>query len=117
MIIESKNLRKLRYNKKLTQQEIADLLNISQPTYCSWETKDSDIKLENVIQLTKIFDVKIEELIPNNCNLETKHINNLLVNNDIEKNKDDIYTELILSLKEQIKLLQEIIMILQKHKE
>lgn len=111
MRIESKRLRKLRDNKKLTQQEVADMLGISQPAYCEWEKQDSDIKLENIIKLSEIFNVELDELAPETTifkifnNNNHKNQNNSFIG--FEVNVDSIYNDLIQSLKKQIELLEE----------
>jgi len=54
----------LRKEKKLTQLEIAKLLEITEATVANWERNRSDAKpIETVIKLCKIFDCTPEELI------------------------------------------------------
>lgn len=111
MRIESKKLRKLRDSKRLTQQEVAARLNISQPAYCEWEKTDSDIKLENIIKLSEIFDVELNELAPETTTFKIFNNNNSKNQNNsfigFEINVEEHYKELILSLKSQIKLLED----------
>lgn len=111
MRIESKKLRKLRDSKRLTQQELAEMLNVSQPTYCEWEKTDSDIKLENIIKLSEIFEVELSELAPETTTFKIFNNNNNKNQNNsfigFEVNIEESYKDLIKSLKSQIKLLEE----------
>jgi transcriptional regulator with XRE-family HTH domain len=120
MRIESKKLRKLRDSRKLTQQEVSDRLGISQPAYCEWEKQDSDIKLENIIKLSEIFDVELNELAPETTTFKIFHNNNHKEQNNsfigFEVNVDNIYNDLVVSLKNQIELLEEKIRNLEQNK-
>lgn len=58
-------LKELRENKKLTQRKIANLLDISQVTYCNWENKKTEPNLDNLIQLSKFFKVSIDYILGN----------------------------------------------------
>lgn len=117
MIIESKKLRKIRDSKRLTQQDVADRLGISQPAYCEWEKQDSDIKLENILKLSEIFNVDLNELAPETTTFKIFNNNNHENQNNsfigFEVNVDNIYNDLIISLKKQIELLEEKIKILE----
>ncbi len=112
MKVESKKLRKLRDNKRLSQQEIADFIGISQPTYCDWEKQDSDIKLENLIKLSEILETNLEDLAPetttlkifNNNNNKTQ--NNSFIGFELNIDGETMFRELIESYKAQIALLE-----------
>ncbi|SHF10477.1 helix-turn-helix domain-containing protein [Chryseobacterium vrystaatense] len=56
---------RLRKNRGLSQTEVAGELEVSQPAYHKWESDEAKPGLENLIKLSRFFDVEIEELIEN----------------------------------------------------
>ncbi len=59
----SKNLKALRLKKKLTQETIADFLQIHTVTYARYETRPYNIRLYNLYKISKVLNVKIDDLI------------------------------------------------------
>ena len=59
----AKNLKKLRQDNNLSQEDIAEKLNTSYKTVSHWETEYSEPSLTQLEKLSKIFDVTIDELI------------------------------------------------------
>lgn len=59
----AKNLKKLRQDNNLSQEDIAEKLNTSYKTVSHWETGYSEPSLTQLEKLSKIFDVTIDELI------------------------------------------------------
>ena len=59
----AKNLKKLRQDNNLSQEDIAEKLNTSYKTVSHWETGYSEPSLTKLEKLSKIFDVTIDELI------------------------------------------------------
>ena len=57
------NIRNLREDKDLKQQQIADYLNITQATYSRYESGDLDIPSAVLIKLSKYHDVSIDYLL------------------------------------------------------
>jgi len=71
----SKNLKRLRENQaKMSQREVADLLNIAPHTYGSWENGKTDIKGDYIPKLAEIFDVDIKELYENDKKIKIGNI-------------------------------------------
>ena len=57
-------IKKLRTERKLTQQQVADALGISRVAVSKWESGDTkDLKRDNLVGLTKLFNVSLEELL------------------------------------------------------
>lgn len=56
-------LKKLRKEKGLTQQEVADFFGINQPVYQKWEGGNRKPNYENLSMLACIFDVSIDFLL------------------------------------------------------
>lgn len=53
----------LRISKKLTQEELAQALNVKRETVARWETGTRDIKTEITISLSKFFNVSADYLL------------------------------------------------------
>lgn len=52
-----------RLEKKLTQQQLADLMNVSNKAISKWENSEGLPDLENLVRLAEIFNVKIDTLL------------------------------------------------------
>ncbi len=63
------NLRILRKNFKLTQQEVADILGVDRSTYTFYEAGKSTPSKENIVKLCDIFNVTVGYLfgVEKNC--------------------------------------------------
>lgn len=62
MKIFGKRLREVRKSKKLTQQEIAELLGVKQNTYSDWENGKTEPSFENLIKLADLLEVTLDWL-------------------------------------------------------
>ncbi len=95
-----KNLKKLRREKGLTQQEIAKLLNISQATYWGYEIGKYEPSIEILIKLSKILKVSVDKLIgnENKFSIDISNMNEVqqeLITNYIETIKEASWSELM----------------------
>ena len=63
MSIFGDNIKRLRKNKGLKQQEIAELLGIKRNTYSDWENGKTEPKLENVVKIAQIFNTTTDKLL------------------------------------------------------
>ena len=63
-------LKELRKTKRLTQTDMAKMLNIKQQTYNRYELETSEPNLETLKKLSKIFNVSLDYI----CDNETKTI-------------------------------------------
>lgn len=59
----STNLKLLRFEKEWTQQNVAQRLNISIPTYSKYETGSTDINLSKIQKLAKIYNTTVVRLL------------------------------------------------------
>lgn len=59
----NENLRKARTEKKLTQQQVADLLGVAKSTYCQYETGASEPNIVRLKKLAKILETNIDSLL------------------------------------------------------
>lgn len=57
------NLKKLRQEKKYSQQKLADILNVSRSTVAMWETNASEPSNEMLRQIADIFGVSTDYLL------------------------------------------------------
>ena len=57
------NFKKLRQEAKLSQRDVAERLGIYQSNVSDWENDVSRPEYERLIQLTKLYDCSIAELL------------------------------------------------------
>lgn len=57
------NLRKLRKSKKLSQEDLAEKVNVSRQSVSKWETGDAYPEMNNILELCKIFRCNINDLV------------------------------------------------------
>lgn len=62
MSIFGDNIKRLRKNKGLKQQEIAELLGVKRNTYSDWENGKREPSFENLVKLADLFDVSLDWL-------------------------------------------------------
>lgn len=74
-----KNIKKIREEKSLTQQAIADLIAMHRSNYSRVETGDRDLSIEAIGKIAKFFNMSIDDLvnfegeIPNEVTFEDKN--------------------------------------------
>lgn len=61
----SDNLIKLRKGKGWSQEELADKLGLSRQAISKWEVGTSKPDIDNVIKISKLFEISIDELVNN----------------------------------------------------
>lgn len=59
----SKNLKELRVQSELTQQQVADKIHISQRAYAFYETGEREPKIKTLINLAELYKVPIDVLV------------------------------------------------------
>lgn len=62
MSIFGDNIKRLRKNKGLTQQEIADLVHVNRVTYTNWEKGKREPSYENLVKLADLLEVSLDSL-------------------------------------------------------
>jgi len=65
-------IRKLRTAKGLSQQFVADTLNVDKRTYAAWEMGTQDIKSSYIPQLAEFFGVEIADLFKSETSINIK---------------------------------------------
>ncbi len=56
-------LHAMREHTRLSQQQVAEQLGISQPAYASWERRNVAIQPEQLATLADIFGISVDELL------------------------------------------------------
>lgn len=56
-------MKELRKEKHLTQQQFAQIMNVSKTTVCQWETSKQEPSLENVVFIAQYFGVTSDYLL------------------------------------------------------
>ena len=59
----SKNLKHLRTTRKISQQQLADKLDIDRSTISRWESNDIDPTVSNVIAIANLLGVPVADLV------------------------------------------------------
>ena len=61
----SEKLYELRKKEGLSQEELAEKVNVSRQTVSKWEMNQSSPEMEKLVNLSKIFDISLDELVGN----------------------------------------------------
>lgn len=72
------NIKKLRMAKGLTQEQLAELLNLSSASISKWEAKSTYPDITMLFPLANIFDVSVDELMGYDAEKEKGDIEKLL---------------------------------------
>ena len=59
----SQNLQKLRSEKNLSQEQLADKIGVSRQTISAWESGKASPELDKITAISKLFSVSIDELV------------------------------------------------------
>lgn len=76
------NLKYLRKARKLSQEELAELVNVSRQSVSKWETGEAYPEMNNILELCKIFKCNIGELV-----------NDSII--DVEKLDDEVKSRIV----------------------
>jgi transcriptional regulator with XRE-family HTH domain len=119
------NIRFMREKDGLTQEQVADYLNMSVNGYGDIERGETDIKFSRLMQISNLFDITIAELVTQNIkNIEQSvpkislqhHISlskNFPNNQYVISDNTEMY-KLIIELKDnEIQLLKKLIILLE----
>ena len=63
MEIFQRRLKEERLLSGFTQRDMAERLNITQPSYIRYENGKAEPSLENLVKIAEIFDVSVEYLL------------------------------------------------------
>lgn len=79
-------LRMAREKKGLTQQQVADAMDITKSTYCGYETGKRQPDVNKIKQISKILGVPADQLLQTGFEKEKPH-----VQEDIGPNKQAVF--------------------------
>lgn len=57
------NLKKIRKSKKMSQEQLAEKVNVTRQSVSKWENGESYPEMNNILELCKIFNCKLNDLI------------------------------------------------------
>lgn len=83
----SENLKRVRKEHKMTQQDIADVLGIDRSTYTFYETGKTSPSIATLYKLSNIYNVTIGYLAgyeENRPELKTRHISTIVSASEID---------------------------------
>ena len=113
-ILLGEKIKKVRNFKGLSQQEVADKMNISQRAYSSIENDETKIDLERLSQISNALEIDPIELLTfdekmvfNNCT-QSGNIHSTINNNGGEFERE-LFQQQIKELKEEIVFLRSIV--------
>ena len=67
----SENLKKIRKDNNLSQEQLAEKLGVSRQSVSKWENGEAYPEMDKVLQLCKMFNLNIDELL----NQDIKDVN------------------------------------------
>ena len=79
--MRGKNIKKFRESKKLTQEEMAEKLNVTRQAISNWETEKTQPDIETLQKIAQILEISVEEIVYGN-----RRENKTIVNNQTVKN-------------------------------
>ena len=62
-------LKQGRENLNMTQQQVADIINVSRPTISNWENERSYPDLESIVILSDLYNQSLDELLREDYNV------------------------------------------------
>ena len=85
------NLKSLRKRKKISQEDLAELVNVSRQSISKWENGEAYPTMNNILELCKIFNCKINDLVHTNMSdissLDKEIIMNVVKFNEKKQNQ------------------------------
>ena len=80
----------LRKSKQLSQEEVADKLNVTRQTVSKWETDQSTPDFDKIVPLCKLYEITADELLVGNQQekvIDTRIVDNNELDIGVEINK------------------------------
>ncbi|CAM3731334.1 helix-turn-helix transcriptional regulator [Erysipelothrix urinaevulpis] len=101
----SKNVYELRKKSGLTQEDLAERMEVSRQTISNWETGVAQPTLDKAIEISELFSVSIDELIGQQSKSKELHPSRVLTNligqtvtirQKVSENKPILFDEIVL---------------------
>lgn len=87
----SEKIKVLRIEKGWSQKKLAEMLNVSSQAISNWERGQSSPDISNIIQLSDLFDMTLDELIKEDINFKEE-----LIHKNLEKKISIVLSSIIL---------------------
>ena len=100
-------LKILRKKRGLTQQEVAEFLEMTQPVYQKWETGRTEPNFEKISMLACIFDVSIDYLLSEYSEISKERYLKFLKKRKKEEEKKNLFSVRLKELRLQHGFSQE----------
>lgn len=71
-MISGEKLKECRMNKGLSQERVAEILGVSKQAISKWESSQTAPSTDNLIALSNIYEVSLDELVGNTVSLNPK---------------------------------------------
>ena len=112
----SENLKKIRKQHNLSQEQLAEKLGVSRQSVSKWESNQAYPEMDKVIQLTKLFNLNMDELLNQDISETTKekqskNILNKYIEEILNFTSKTVNMFINMSLKNKIKCILEQIII------
>ncbi|WP_053434769.1 helix-turn-helix domain-containing protein [Sporosarcina globispora] len=78
------NLLILRKDKGLTQDDVAQYLQLSRPAYSRYETGGAEPTIENLMLLADLYNISLDELVGRDFKQDSKGLQTILVRKQID---------------------------------
>jgi transcriptional regulator with XRE-family HTH domain len=110
-------IRHFRRQRKLTQTEIADALNITQRAYSKIENSEVQLKIDRLEEIAKLLSIDAKELLPdlpnqNFENVQYSQIGNGKFINQANDKERELYEKIISRQQEEINYLKGLVNVL-----
>ena len=94
----SEKLFDLRKQKGLSQEDLADKLDVSRQTISKWETGQTTPEMEKLIEMSKLFEITIDELVGNEREIKEEKSSSKEENTKSKHKKKHILLKIILTI-------------------
>lgn len=88
-------IKKIRTNGKLTQEHLAQKLNVSRQTISSWENNRNLPDLQMVVQIAQTFNLSLDQLILGDNTMTTKLVKD---GNEVRKARMNLMSIILLTI-------------------
>lgn len=68
----AEKIKKIRESEKLTQEQFAEKINVSRNAVAKWETNRGYPDIQNLITISEIFNVSLDELVKEDVKVRNK---------------------------------------------
>lgn len=110
----SENLKKIRKEHNLSQEQLAEKLGVSRQSVSKWESNQSYPEMDKLVQLSKLYNLNFDDLINNDISKVNKNDSNIskYTNSFLEFITDTINMFIHMNLKSKIKCIFEQLLII-----